>query len=168
MRIIIRNYRANDLDACCSLMAQLARHHALIYGDPSIADHDPVQSFNALISDGQNRAISVGEADGHVVALADLTVSREEAEIEPIVVDTTYRGQGIGTALLVHAVSESKKRGIRFLSIKPVARNQEAIRLFVKAGFKTVGRIELFQDLNESPEREWKSGITVHGDKLLY
>jgi hypothetical protein len=46
-----------------------------------------------------------------------------------------------------------------------VARNEAAIRQFLRAGFGVVGRIELFQSLGSS-EREWSGGVTIHGQEL--
>ena len=92
----------------------------------------------------------------------------EEADVEPVVVSSKYRNRGIGKALIDHVVREAKKYNVRFLSVKPVARNVEAISFFVDAGFHIIGHIDLFQDLSLNPKREWKTGITIHGNKLKY
>ena len=57
---------------------------------------------------------------------------------------------------------------MRHLSIRPVARNVEALQLFHEAGFRTLGHVEMFMDLSESPERNWKSGVEVHGKDFRY
>jgi ribosomal protein S18 acetylase RimI-like enzyme len=69
---------------------------------------------------------------------------KEEGEIGPVIVSSHYRNQRIGTMLLQHIVSETKQMGVQYLSIRPVARNQEAISLFIKLGFNTIGHVDLF------------------------
>lgn len=109
----------------------------------------------------------MAELHGQVVAYSGLLGS-EEAEMELVVVSSACRRRGIGTALIQHAISEAKKMKIRFLSIRPVARNEKAISLFAKLGFNTIGHIELFRDLSPASTRKWKSGITVHDHELDY
>jgi N-acetylglutamate synthase-like GNAT family acetyltransferase len=124
------------------------------------------------MSNAQRRATWVAEADGRVVACAGLIIDwngdGKEAEIEPLIVSARYRRKGIGTKLLRHAVEEATKLGIRTLSIRPVARNEEALHLFVREGFNMVGYIDLFQSLPQSSSTKWKSGIVIHGDQLRY
>jgi RimJ/RimL family protein N-acetyltransferase len=74
----------------------------------------------------------------------------EEAEIEPVIVSRDHRGEGVGAELLARATAEAKALGVRFLNIRPVTRNVRAMRLFVAAGFRLVGRVELFQELTPS------------------
>lgn len=70
--------------------------------------------------------------------------------------------------MVKHAIEEAKKLNIHFLSAKPVARNVEAISFLIEAGFNITGQIELFQDLSPNVEKEWKTGINIHGDRLKY
>ena len=88
----------------------------------------------------------MAELDGRVVALTGLLVNGDEGEIEPVVVSSSFRNRGIGTMLIEHACKEARKMGVRFLSIRPVARNEKALSLFVRLGFNLVGHIDLFQD----------------------
>ena len=168
MKITIRDYQDSNRDTCRSLWGELAQHHAKIYEDPSIAGDNPGRGFEAYMNNPQRKATWVAEVEGQVVACAGLIVDGEEAEIEPVIVSANYRGKGIGTKLVRHAVKEARKFGVRFLSIRPVVRNEEALHLFVKEGFNLAGHIELFQDLSQSSDRKWKPEIVVHGDQLNY
>jgi hypothetical protein len=49
---------------------------------------------------------------------------------------------------------------LRFLNIRPVARNRNAIRCFHRAGFQTLGFIEVFMDLRGDFVAE--RGLTLH------
>jgi GNAT superfamily N-acetyltransferase len=112
----------------------------------------------------------VAESNGTVIGTAGLLKSREmlEGEIEPVIVTASFRNRGIGTRLVKYVVEEAKRRGMRFLKVRPVARNKEAISLYVRLGFNLLGYVDLFQDLKPEYNREWKPGIEIHGNQLRY
>ena len=168
MNIKIRKYRPSNRSACRGLWAELTQWHRDIYDDQTIGGEDPGMGFESYIRDERLRGPWVADLDGVVVGLTGLFVVDEEAEIEPVVVASEYRNRGIGKALIAHAVKEAKRNNVRFLSIKPVARNIHAVSVFVAAGFDMVGHIDLFQDLAQDSRREWKTGMKIHGNKLRY
>jgi N-acetylglutamate synthase-like GNAT family acetyltransferase len=90
-----------------------------------------------------------------VVGLVGLIVEGKEAEVEPLIVSEAYRHKRIGKKLLRTVVSEAHKLGIKILTVKPVARNIQAIKFFYQQGFKNLGQIELCMDFCEYP---WKAG----------
>jgi GNAT superfamily N-acetyltransferase len=100
-----------------------------------------------------------------VVGLVGLIFKGEEAEIEPLIVSKDYRGKGIGTKLIETVVSEAKKRRVRFLNVKPVARNVRAIKFLYNRGFQNLGHIDLFIDFSKY---HWKPGLEVFGCKFNY
>lgn len=90
-----------------------------------------------------------------VVGLIGLIFREDEAEIEPVVVSEVFRRKGIGRRLVERAVAEARTRGVRVLSVKPVARNEDGIAFFYEQGFRNLGHIELFVDLSDRP---WRQG----------
>ncbi len=92
----------------------------------------------------------------------------EEAEIEPIVVTSEVRSGGVGHRLVEHAVEQAKGLGVLCLSVKPVARNEEAIAFFYAAGFRTLGHIQLFRWLGESFPGQWRNGPELFGKSFEY
>ena len=168
MNIKIRKYRPSDIIACRSLWAELTQKHRDIYGDQTIGGDNPGNNFDLYLKKDNLHGPWVATIDGQVIGLTGLLVDGEEADVEPAVVSPPFRNQGIGTALVKHAIKEAEKLEIRFLSAKPVVRNVEAISFIIKMGFKITGQIELFQDLTKSTERDWKPGIIIHGNKLKY
>ena len=168
MRIGIRDYRTTDFEACRRLWGELTQHHADIYEDPGIAGDDPGRGFEEYIDSPARRGTWVAEVDDRVVGFTGLIVNWDEWEVEPVVVSSPYRNKGIGGMLVKHASEEARKMGVRFLSIRPVARNEKAFSLFVRLGFNLVGHVDLFQDLSRSSDRKWKPGITIHGNELRY
>ena len=164
MNITIREYRPADYETCCMLENELAQYHAEIYDDPSIADSDPKEVFNEYLSRVDRCGTWITEDNGIVLGFAgliDTIGDKGTAEIEPVVISSSARGKGIGTKLIQYVIEEAKKRGFRFLTIRPVLRNEEAFILYVKMGFDHVGSIELFQDLDPESKRTWKSGQRV-------
>ena len=168
MQIQIRKYQDSDYNICLALCRELAQHHADIYGDPAIARGDSVKWFEGLFNRDGYVGIWIAEIDNHAAGFAGLFSHGEEGEIEPVVVASGFRNKGIGTRLVRYLVEEARKRKVRFLSIRPVARNKEALALFVRLGFNLVGHIDLFQDLSETSTRKWQPGLVIHGEKLKY
>jgi GNAT superfamily N-acetyltransferase len=145
----IRPYQPSDLEVCRDLWRELTQRHRDIYEDPTIGGEDPGMAFDAYLENPHLAAVWVVEQEGVVVALSGLLLEGEEGEVEPIVVRSGERSKGIGRQLLEHAIDEAKLRGVRFLSIRPVARNIEAISLFHRAGFHALGHLDLTMDLTD-------------------
>lgn len=168
MNAHIRAYRDADYGTCRSLWAELTERHRLIYGDPSIGGDDPGAGIDAYLGHPARHATWVAEVDGAVIGMTGLIVRGQEAEIEPVVVSEAHRSAGVGRALVRRAVEQAMNQGVRFLSVRPVARNVQAISFFVDCGFDLLGHVDLFQDLRPEDGREWKPGITLHGRSLRY
>jgi GNAT superfamily N-acetyltransferase len=168
MQPVIREYTSGDLNACRALWKELTEYHRDIYDDRSIGGADPGQGFETYLAHPKRRGSWVAEVDGRVIALAGLLVQGEEGEIEPVVVSQARRSEGVGSALVRHIVAEARAMGIRYLSVRPVARNREAIAFFVGQGFDLLGHVDLFQVVSGSRGTNWKSGISIHGHKLGY
>ena len=168
MEISIREYQESDYESCRELWVELTQYHRDIYQTEDIGGSDPGRGFDDYLENKNRQGPWVAVPQEKIVGMTGLLVSGIEAEIEPVVVSASYRGKGVGQKLLRHAIGEAKNRGIKFLSIKPVARNTRAISLFNSLGFGTIGQIELFQELQETTERHWKSGIRIHENKFKY
>jgi GNAT superfamily N-acetyltransferase len=168
MKPVIRDYQPRDYDVCRAFWKELTERHRQIYGDPSIGGDDPGQGFEAYLANPKRRAIWVVEIEGQIVALAGLMVDREESEIEPVIVSSPYRSRGIGTMLVRHVVEQARDMHVRYVSVRPVARNKEAISFFVRLGFALLGHVQLFQDFSGTSRSKWESGISIHENKLGY
>ncbi len=89
----------------------------------------------------------VARASSDIAGWAALSpVSRREvyagvAEVS-IYVKFTYRGQGIGRALLAALIAESEKHGIWTLQAGIFPENEHSLLLHKQAGFREVGRRE--------------------------
>lgn len=160
--IMIRQYQEDDLESCRSLWVELTQRHRDIYEDQSIGGEEPGLHFDKHLSRVGTENIWVAEHDGEVVGMVGL-MRGDDDEIEPIVVASEYRNKGVGSKLLEHAISKARELGMTYLSIRPVARNPEAITLFYRTGFKTLGHIEMVMDLQAKPRIKWKPGPEFFG-----
>lgn len=164
----IREYQDTDRQVCRKLWCELTQRHRDIYDDPRIGGDDPGIHLDQYLEKPSLAGLWVAEVDTAVVGMAGLLVEGSEAEIEPVVVQAGYRAQGIGTQLIQKLTEEAKARGIRYLSVKPVARNVDAIRCFYRAGFSILGQIEMFVDLMPEKGSIWKGSVIIHENEYRY
>jgi ribosomal protein S18 acetylase RimI-like enzyme len=166
--VTIRAYGPSDLEPCRALWVELTQRHREIYDEPNIGGDTPGLYFDEHLARVGPGRLWVAEHAGEVVGLVGLIVDGHEAEVEPIVVASSHRNQGIGQALLDRVVEEAKKLGVRYLSVKPVARNLEAISFYHHLGFQTLGEIEMFMDLGSPQPGMWKPGPVLFGHLFKY
>jgi ribosomal-protein-alanine N-acetyltransferase len=81
----------------------------------------------------------VAEADGRVVGCAGMTMLGDEGDIDKVMIQESYRGQGLGLALLQKLLAEGADRGITAFTLEVRAGNVPAISLYEKLGFVSEG-----------------------------
>ncbi len=156
----IRPYEPRDAPTCRNLWVQLVEHHRTIYDSPSIGGDDPGSEFDEYL-DRPDRVMTWVAEDTEIVGLTGLLMDGNESEIEPVIVASDQRGEGIGRALMETAIEESRQRGVNDVNIRPVARNASAIEAFHRLGFQTIGHVQLFMRLDGGGD--WLPGIELHG-----
>jgi len=152
---VIRKYQPRDKKQCRSLWKELTERHREIYQDPTIGGEHPEDYFDKHLAKVGAARLWVAVDGSRVVGLIGLIVDGEGAEIEPLVVSKAYRRRGIGKQLIKRIVAEARNLGVRFLNVKPAARNVHAIRFLYRQGFRNLGHIELFLDFSKYA---WKPG----------
>ena len=168
MNVAIREYQDRDLESCKHLWRELTQRHRDIYLDQSIGGDDPGIYFEQYLQKTELARLWVAERDLVVIGMAGLLINKDGAEIEPIIIHSEFRSRGVGSLLIEKRKNEAKERGVDYLSIRPVARNVEAIQCFHRAGFSLLGHIDMFLDLTEESDEGWKDGITIHGHAFRY
>jgi N-acetylglutamate synthase-like GNAT family acetyltransferase len=161
----LRRYRREDLEPCRGLWSELTEWHRTIYADPTIGGSDLGRHFDEHLAKVGGENLWVAIRDGTVVGLAGLMGEGEEVEVEPVVVSGPYRESGVGSMLVEAVVEEARSRGVKYLSVRPVARNLKALEFFANRGFVNVGHVELFMDLTGGT---WRSGLELHGREYKY
>lgn len=165
MTATIRKYQPPDLASCRTLWTELTQHHRDIYQIPTIGGPNPGTHFDEHLAKVGPDNLWVATHHGTVIALTGLMGTGDQAEVEPAIVSQPHRRKGIGKTLMETVIAEAKNRGIKTLSVRPVARNTEALRFFTQQGFTNVGHIELFIDLTN---RQWKKGLKLFDLELKY
>lgn len=160
MSFVVRKYRDADLEECRFLWRELTEWHREIYQDFAIGGEHPEDYFDKYLARFWSEHLWVAVDDSKVVALVGLIVEENEAEIEPLIVSRSYRGKGIGRKLVEQAVSEARQMKVRFLSVRPVARNIQTIRFLYKQGFQNLGHVELFIDFSKYV---WRQEVDLFG-----
>jgi GNAT superfamily N-acetyltransferase len=165
----VRKYESEDREQCRSLWRELTEWHREIYDDPRIGGEHPEDYFDKHLGKVGADNLWVATEGSNVVGLIGLMVVDDETEIEPLIVSRAHRGKGIGKQLINRAIDEARKRGVKLLNIKPVARNAKTIRFLYRQGFTNLGYIELFIDLTDPSGRySWKPGPTIFGCDFNY
>lgn len=165
-RLELVPYSPEQYDACRSLWGELTEHHRLIYDAPWIGGDDPGGDWDRHLASPLRLGTWVAVIDGVVAGLVGLQrTDRDGVEVEPMVVAATHRGAGVGRALLGRVLEECRTLGESTVSVRPVARNTDALAAFKAMGFTTVGMVELFMDV-ERRQGTWVDGVTIDGVDL--
>lgn len=152
MSASIREYQPEDSTRCRELWRSLTQRHRDIYDDPTLGGLDPGLEFDQYLENSRLHRLWVAERADQILGLCGLLVQDEESELEPIIVDPEHRNLGVGALLAQRAITESRSLGVKYVNVRPVARNLEAIRFFHRQGFQLLGRFELSMALeNASP-----------------
>ena len=158
----IRRFEERDSAACRALWAELTRWHRELYDDPTIGGEDPGSGYDAYVTEFADLRLWVAELAGSVVGFSGLIVRGNSAEVEPVVVATAARRQGIGRTLVRAVVDAARAEGVGQVKVSPVARNAQAIGFFHELGFTALGHVELLADFRR-PAEYWRPGEHIAG-----
>lgn len=94
--------------------------------------------------ENENACFLTAVEDGTVLGYCGMHCACGECYIDNVAVFPKYRGKGIATALMTALKAEAKARGGEFVSLEVRASNTNAVSLYEKLGFCTVGRRKNF------------------------
>jgi ribosomal protein S18 acetylase RimI-like enzyme len=154
MDATIRNARLEDLDTLTMLLRQLFSIEA---GFAVNADWQ--RRGLSLMLDGclKHRCVKVAEVEGVVVGMvtAQLLISTAEggtvALVEDMVVDSHYRGRGIGRRLMAAIEDWSRERGAKRLQLLADRTNFSALDFYDKIGWRPTRMICLRRKWDKTP-----------------
>lgn len=110
----------------------------------------PERSFRFEITDNPAARCWVAEAEGRVIGMIVVWMLADEAHIATLATREEYRRQGIGTALLVHALQSAKAEGAVRSLLEVRESNRAAQEMYRRFGFVEDGRRpRYYKDNNE-------------------
>jgi ribosomal protein S18 acetylase RimI-like enzyme len=138
----IRPARPDDLDRLSALLGELFALEADFSIDPARQRHGL-----QLMLEAQQAIVLVAEAGGAVVGMAtgQLTISTAEGGlallVEDVVVDTAWRGRGIGRRLLAGLGEWAASRGVQRLQLLADRNNRAGLDFYRKLGWQLTALI---------------------------
>jgi L-amino acid N-acyltransferase YncA len=124
-----------DARAMAELFAAVAAERTGIATEPPVDAEERAAQF-ARTADGSVVAV----ADGQVVGLIHVEVSRHGFGDLGMLVRRDWRGRGVGSALLREAIEWARGAGLHKLCLEVFAHNEAAIALYRQCGFMEEGR----------------------------
>ena len=116
--------------------------------------------FTTSIENSKNLCYCLSQNDktiGYLIAM--LTV--DTADILNIGIDSDFKRQGYGTALLNHLIEELKKRNIGEILLEVRAGNKPAIQFYKKQGFKEISVRKNYYTKNSKNQSQREDGIIM-------
>lgn len=91
---------------------------------------------------------------GEMAGYLELNLERwnNRMRVTNLFVEEPFRGQGVGSALMRHAFSVSRKAGARMMVLETQSCNLPAIGFYRSMGY-AIGGFDLFHYSNEDPQR---------------
>jgi RimJ/RimL family protein N-acetyltransferase len=131
----IRQARPEDAEPMARLFAAVAAERDGIATEPPV-DLEERAALHARTAD----ASMVAEAGGRIVGMIRVEASRHGFGELGMLVDRSWRGRGVGSALMRAAVDWSRTHGLHKLCLEVFGTNVAAIALYRKCGFVEEGR----------------------------
>jgi len=144
--VVIRYPKWEDLEPLMEFINNLSQEDTFVLYSGEIVNKEQemeylVQAFKSL--ERRNKVQLCAFAGDQLVANSSVIRKRLRAKHVgnvAISVAKGYREEGIGSELLKVLILESKKLGLKILSIDLLANNERAQHLYQKVGFKECGR----------------------------
>jgi ribosomal protein S18 acetylase RimI-like enzyme len=135
VQFVVRQARAEDALLMAQLMAVVAEERDGIATEPPVDVEERTARF-ARTPD----ASLVAEADGQIVGVLGVEVSRFGFGDLGMFVDSRWRGHGVGSALVQAAIERARGQAVHKLCLEVFPTNTAAIGLYRKFGFVEEGR----------------------------
>lgn len=134
MEVNVRYSRPKDFNAIFSLFGQL-------WPDKELDSYNLEEVFNRGVESNSDEYICA-EADGKVIGFCALSIVNNfwyeglVSYIYAMIVDHSFRGQGIGTSLLEKALDISKSNGCKRIELNYDFPREKSSNFYKKIGFE--------------------------------
>lgn len=156
MTVLIREYRETDRDQLLACIAHLQQHERSLEPDIKAAGRKAAASFLAhfVSEDSENQGkLLVADLDGQIVGFingyieedpsADDLVTHRWFYISDIAVLPGYKGQSIGSRLILEMEKYARSLDISQVQISLLAKNDGAYSFYAKHGYRDYERTVL-------------------------
>lgn len=117
------------------------------------------EAFTAIEADPGTELI-VAEIDGVIAGVLQLTVTpglshqgASRGTIEGVRTAAAFRGRGVGSALVLHAIARARERGCRMVQLSTDKRRADARRFYERLGFNATHEgMKLALDVHRPPD----------------
>lgn len=136
MPTLIRLAAHDDIDAVTRLFAGFRDW----WGKEVPREEDIRRVAAELVADPQTEILVAGEPPAGLCQLRyrlSVWTGTEDCWLEDLFVEDRARGEGLGRALLEAAIERAKARNCRRIELDVNEDNEEAVRLYIAAGFTT-------------------------------
>jgi GNAT superfamily N-acetyltransferase len=137
--------RLSDIPRLAELLGFLFRQESDFKADP----RKQTAGLRLILRDTRRGKIFTVRHGGTVIGMLTLlfTVSTAEggpaAWLEDFILDPAWRGKGIGTKLIEHAIAYARQKGIKRITLLTDRTNVRASRLYRRWGFQGSGMVPL-------------------------
>ena len=131
----VRPAAVDDATAMAKLFAAVAEERDGIATEPPVDVEKRAEQFAGSIAGSV-----VGVADGQVIGMLHVEVTRHGFGEIGMLVDRGWRGRGVGSALMRAAIGLARERSLHKLCLEVFAHNAAGIALYRKCGFVEEGR----------------------------
>jgi len=130
----VRTFRTGDATALHSLLVHCYRR-----GGGSVAPFEKWLPDMTTDEEFDPELWFLAESDGVLIGAVLCWTS---AFVKDIVVHESWRGRGVGEALLLHALGTFARRGATAVELKVESTNAPALRLYKRLGMRIVERLD--------------------------
>ena len=136
----IRPATVDDLPTIIKLLVddELGKHREIANDDLAI---EYKTAFENISNDNNNHLV-VMEHEAKVIGVLQLTILQhlthkgsKRGHIEGVRIDKTYRGQGLGQALITWAINQSRKLNCHMLQLTTDLQRPQALNFYTQLGF---------------------------------
>ena len=142
--VLIRTATADDFDQLLDLFTEVAEERVWIGTEPGFNRDAYRLGWKRLTEDQSGFLIIALDGESLVGTLSAHPDSEHGCEVG-MLVKSSHRGKGIGSALLREAIRWARERGEPSLRLLVFPHNATAIGLYERYGFKKEKRIERFK-----------------------
>jgi L-amino acid N-acyltransferase YncA len=134
--VTIRETRDEDVEAIIDLLHDVAEERLFVGTQAPFDKAARAERFRAAL--GKLPALVAVEPGGRIAGEASL-FEREGRVTLGMLLAASWRGRGLGKALLERMIAEARTAGIRAIELEVFPHNERARRLYERAGFRQTG-----------------------------